>query len=201
MAYKDPAKAAAHQKQYRIDNAEKIAAYNREWQEKNGEAKRQRARERYHADIEATRERDRKYRADNFERLSAQWAEYHAANREEIKKKDKIRNAKPKRRMDILLRNTLRGAAVRDTCDPVSAEDFDLLILSCQVCGGSAEQLDHIVPKKRGGCSAIHNLQWLCASCNKRKKARLMHEWLTEDEYWAWADRTHSGGCIHVEVG
>ena len=41
-----------------------------------------------------------------------------------------------------------------------------------------AKNLDHNVPLTRGGGDSIHNLQWLCERCNKRKRDKTMHEFI-----------------------
>lgn len=48
----------------------------------------------------------------------------------------------------------------------------------CRACGvaGSAE-VDHIVPKKRGGTNDDSNLQGLCKPCHSRKTAREDGRW------------------------
>ena len=43
---------------------------------------------------------------------------------------------------------------------------------SCQLCGAIATQIDHIVPKSRGGSDARSNLRGLCSACHARKSAR-----------------------------
>lgn len=46
----------------------------------------------------------------------------------------------------------------------------------CELCGISAEkkalEVDHIVPRNKGGSDALHNLQALCFSCNAMKRDR-----------------------------
>jgi len=42
----------------------------------------------------------------------------------------------------------------------------------CQYCGGSAENLDHVVPRSRGGTHAWENVVAACRTCNTRKGDR-----------------------------
>ena len=46
----------------------------------------------------------------------------------------------------------------------------------CQYCGSSAENLDHVVPRSRGGTHTWENVVASCRSCNTRKEDRLPHE-------------------------
>jgi 5-methylcytosine-specific restriction endonuclease McrA len=46
----------------------------------------------------------------------------------------------------------------------------------CQYCGGSAENIDHIVPRSRGGEHVWENVVAACRPCNTRKEDRLLHE-------------------------
>jgi len=48
----------------------------------------------------------------------------------------------------------------------------------CQNCGWHDDlQIDHIMPRSRGGSDLIDNLQVLCAKCNRSKRAKTMEEW------------------------
>lgn len=48
---------------------------------------------------------------------------------------------------------------------------------SCRACGSQTNlEIDHIVPISRGGTGAADNLQVLCRSCNRAKRARLAAE-------------------------
>lgn len=46
----------------------------------------------------------------------------------------------------------------------------------CQYCGGTAENIDHVVPRSRGGEHAWDNVVAACRRCNTRKENRLPHE-------------------------
>lgn len=47
---------------------------------------------------------------------------------------------------------------------------------ACQYCGRAAENIDHVVPKSRGGRHAWDNVVACCRPCNARKKDRLLSE-------------------------
>jgi 5-methylcytosine-specific restriction endonuclease McrA len=44
----------------------------------------------------------------------------------------------------------------------------------CQYCNGHAENLDHIVPRSRGGQHTWENVVASCRACNARKEDRLL---------------------------
>jgi 5-methylcytosine-specific restriction endonuclease McrA len=44
---------------------------------------------------------------------------------------------------------------------------------TCQYCGGAAENVDHVIPKSRGGEHAWENVVAACRRCNSRKENRL----------------------------
>lgn len=46
----------------------------------------------------------------------------------------------------------------------------------CQYCNGPAENLDHVVPRSRGGEHSWENVVASCRACNARKKDRLLGE-------------------------
>jgi 5-methylcytosine-specific restriction endonuclease McrA len=50
----------------------------------------------------------------------------------------------------------------------------------CAACGSQRQlTVDHVIPKSRGGCNHIHNLQLLCFDCNQAKGDALPWELLT----------------------
>jgi 5-methylcytosine-specific restriction endonuclease McrA len=46
----------------------------------------------------------------------------------------------------------------------------------CQYCGLAAENLDHVIPRSRGGGHTWENVVAACRRCNTRKEDRLPHE-------------------------
>lgn len=46
----------------------------------------------------------------------------------------------------------------------------------CQYCGNSAENVDHVVPRSRGGEHVWENVVAACRRCNSRKENRLPDE-------------------------
>lgn len=46
----------------------------------------------------------------------------------------------------------------------------------CQYCGSTAESIDHVVPRSRGGLHSWDNVVAACRGCNTRKEDRLPHE-------------------------
>lgn len=46
----------------------------------------------------------------------------------------------------------------------------------CQYCGATADSIDHVVPKSRGGSHAWDNVVAACRPCNVRKRDRLLSE-------------------------
>jgi len=46
----------------------------------------------------------------------------------------------------------------------------------CQYCGSTAESIDHVVPRSRGGLHAWDNVVAACRRCNTRKEDRMPHE-------------------------
>ena len=46
----------------------------------------------------------------------------------------------------------------------------------CQYCGSAAENIDHVVPRSRGGTHSWDNVVAACRPCNARKEDRLLSE-------------------------
>ena len=46
----------------------------------------------------------------------------------------------------------------------------------CQYCNRAAENIDHVVPRSRGGTHSWDNVVASCRSCNAHKEDRFLHE-------------------------
>jgi 5-methylcytosine-specific restriction endonuclease McrA len=46
----------------------------------------------------------------------------------------------------------------------------------CQYCGASAENIDHVIPRSRGGRHTWDNVVAACRPCNTHKRDRLLEE-------------------------
>jgi len=46
----------------------------------------------------------------------------------------------------------------------------------CQYCGAQAENIDHVIPRSRGGEHTWDNVVAACRPCNSRKQDRYLHE-------------------------
>ena len=46
----------------------------------------------------------------------------------------------------------------------------------CQYCGSAAENVDHVIPRSRGGPHEWDNVVAACRRCNSKKENRLPHE-------------------------
>lgn len=46
----------------------------------------------------------------------------------------------------------------------------------CQYCGSTAENIDHVVPRSRGGTHTWDNVVAACRRCNSHKEDRFLHE-------------------------
>ena len=46
----------------------------------------------------------------------------------------------------------------------------------CQYCGATAENIDHVIPRSRGGEHVWENVVAACRPCNSRKEDRSVHD-------------------------
>jgi len=51
----------------------------------------------------------------------------------------------------------------------------------CVYCGSTQRlQIDHVVPRSKGGANEISNLVLACQKCNRAKSDKLVEEWLSK---------------------
>lgn len=60
----------------------------------------------------------------------------------------------------------------RKTC-PYCRERYDKLRILLNIC----REIDHIIPKSKGGLTVIENLILVCSRCNRSKKDKSLKEW------------------------
>ena len=46
----------------------------------------------------------------------------------------------------------------------------------CQYCGSAAENIDHVIPRSKGGTHAWDNVVAACRPCNSRKRDRMLED-------------------------
>lgn len=79
----------------------------------------------------------------------------------------------PRPRVLRLVRYVVARWRHRRGCTKAAVKARDLM---CGYCGGSAETVDHIVPRSRGGTLTWDNAVAACLRCNHRKADRTPHE-------------------------
>jgi 5-methylcytosine-specific restriction endonuclease McrA len=61
---------------------------------------------------------------------------------------------------------------------------FDAWQHCCAYCGASADTLDHIKPRHKGGATIVSNLVPACKNCNRCKGSEHWQEWFKNQPYW-----------------
>lgn len=164
---KPPLEFRVHKRGHRLGKCKACEReYQREWSRREPEKYRARKRESM-----------AKIRAANPDAARAYSREYHAANRDQ--RTAKMREY-TRRRFFWTKAMKLRGE------DRATAEDLAALWKSqrgrCALTGRQLDrsaQLDHKLPKARGGDDRASNLQWLCEPANLAKRD------LTDEEFVA----------------
>jgi hypothetical protein len=54
----------------------------------------------------------------------------------------------------------------------------------CAYCGASADTLDHIKPRHKGGGTVATNLVPACTNCNRKKGSEDWIEWFTKQQFY-----------------
>jgi 5-methylcytosine-specific restriction endonuclease McrA len=145
-----------HKRGYRIGKCKPCeAAYQREFYANGGEKTRERKR-RHMA----------KLRAEQPERLRATQREWTEANRDRINAKVREETA---RRIFWARALRLRNGITAKMLASLWGQQRGLCALSGQKLGRDAE-IDHKLPRARGGADHIGNLQWVTPLANRAKR-------------------------------
>jgi 5-methylcytosine-specific restriction endonuclease McrA len=175
-------KLAAKRRKWRRDNPDKARAAKKRWRDANGQTPAEVARKRrwYEANQAQQAERSKQWMTNHPERAreisrkrNKRW---YAANREqEARRHSEWSRANPgqARIARDRYRNRKRGVKGAHTL----AEADALLRTQKYRCASCRADLrktkkskDHIIPISKGGADDIRNIQWLCFSCNCKKK-------------------------------
>lgn len=153
----------------------------------------------------------RQYRQDNLEKYRAKRAADQRRLRRIPEEREKLRLAQKRcyknggterqqRQLEQLkIRDFFRWKA-RKSYVWLSAQELreqwnkqgGLCALTGRTLDSSAE-LDHVIPRARGGQNTVDNAQWLHSAANQSKRSMLDAEFITLcREVIAWADRTSS---------
>jgi 5-methylcytosine-specific restriction endonuclease McrA len=54
----------------------------------------------------------------------------------------------------------------------------------CAYCGESADTLDHVRPRHKGGATVATNLVPACRNCNRRKGSEEWQQWFNRQDYY-----------------
>lgn len=141
---------------------------------------------------------EKKWRAANPEKIQKKNKSYKATHKERLApinlaRVNQWRTDNPERSRENARkgRHTRRARQYEAGGTYTNAEIRELLIrqdFTCVYCPTSLKnsrdrELDHRVPIARGGRNDIGNLQWLCVSCNRRKRDKDPVEWALEVGY------------------
>lgn len=185
------------EKQYLIDQKERIANYKKEYHQANKDLLCKRSREWYADNKDRSSEAGKAYYRANKERFKKLHDEWMSANRDRyLQMRKDHRNANPllhsERRKQwkrcnpdkVLASNRNRRARKRGACGRHTAEDVAALKVSqrgkcanCRVSLASGFHVDHITALINGGSNDPHNLQLLCPGCNMSKGAKDHIQW------------------------
>ena len=90
----------------------------------------------------------------------------------------KLNRIEADRNLKLAAQNTQRQRSVHLRKNLITYQEQILKVSHCPYCGSSlgpfngvqCAQLDHIYPVSSGGLSTVHNLVYVCSSCNLKKR-------------------------------
>ncbi len=187
---------SAYNKQYRLDNLERIhnnrqksKLVNKEakllvrkaYSEKNKDRINELRRLSYSNHKDACIARSRTWYSNNKEQAQAKSKEYREANKEHLLLKRKEWVASENGQASMKAYSGRRRNNKRNTDDgSITISSLKELLSiqnnKCYHCGCSLDKtkhLDHYIPLSKGGGHIISNVVWSCASCNLKKNSKL----------------------------
>lgn len=192
-------KVKAKVKEYREVNSDKVAETNKRWREANADKLREQQRAYHEAHRDEIIARVGEWRKANPDRVHEQRARHRDKFREKrriqaleryyrlmAEDPERIRKARRdwvKTQKGVLYnraaRMARRGAPYTEEALSWIASLVDPI---CFYCGRIANEIDHIIPVSRGGTGERSNLVPSCRSCNARKNAMGLENFLAQLE-------------------
>lgn len=148
----------------------------------------------YRSNVERVSERGKKYRSERIEELRARARNYAKLHKDEVKARHKRWRSteKGKERCKVYalnFRRSERGKLFsfmqhqkRKGAGPVTKTEIRYIAIlkkdPCCYCGAPMEEIDHIRPISGGGTNSWDNLTASCTSCNRKKNAMSLLEFM-----------------------
>lgn len=183
--YHDDADASRErQRQWRLNNPEKVAGYKKRDYELNGDKQKEKKRRRYQEDTEfrdAAKKRAKEWARKNKKAKKRNLRLWRLRNKKRwnaIQQQHRWRNIDRFRSM-WRVNSSRRRAILADAFGNFSIEQWEDLKkeynYTCLRCKKSEPEIkltiDHVIPLSLGGNNDILNIQPLCGACNSSKNA------------------------------
>lgn len=176
-----------------IERKERHNVAARKWAESNPDKVKERIDRWRKANPDKVRAKGKRWRDANPEKVRVKNKKYKTANRERLApinlervKQWKLDNPERAKENARKVRHTRRARQYKAGGSYTNEQIQELLIKQnfvCVYCDADLHEkreLDHRKAIARGGSNDISNLQWLCVSCNRKKRDKDEMEWLRE---------------------